>query len=75
MPSEPMNIFFQIKLCNATTSPITYELKNAVTGASIHMGKVYFSDPYGIYYISPNIDQENQIDLSGEDINVFVNQL
>ena len=72
MPSESMNSFFQIKLCNATTSPIKYELKNAVTGASIHMGKVFFSDPYGIYYISPNIDQENQIDLSGEDINVFV---
>ena len=71
MPIEPMNIFFQIKSCKTSTNPIDYKLYNAFNLEDLHSGKIYYTDPYGIYYISTNTYMENQIDLFGENINLF----
>ena len=51
MPIEPMNIFFQIKSCKTSTNPIDYKLYNAFNLEDLHSGKIYYTDPYGIYYI------------------------
>ena len=71
MPIEPRNILFQIQSCKSTTNPIEYFLYNAYTGVKLHNGKIYFTDPYGIYYISTTTYMENQIELVGDDINMF----
>ena len=71
MPIEPMNIFFQIKSCKTSTNPIDYKLYNAFNLEDLHSGKIYYTDPYGIYYISTTTYMENQIDLIGENINLF----
>ena len=71
MPSQPMKIFFQVQLCKATTEPPKYILSNAYTGETLHSGKIYFRDPYGIYYISTLTFLENQIKLLGENSNFF----
>ena len=71
MPVEPMKIFFQIQLCKATNNPIEYNLINAYTKEQLNTGDIYFHDPYGIYYISTNTFMENQIDLIGENSNIF----
>ena len=71
MPSQPMKIFFQIQLCKATTEPPKYILSNAYTGETLHSGKIYFRDPYGIHYISTLTFLENQIKLMGENANFF----
>ena len=71
MPVEPMNIFFQLKLCKVTTNPILFNLSNAFTGKFIDSGKVYFKDLNGIFYTSTETYMENQIDLIGEDSNLF----
>ena len=71
MPIEPQKIFFQIKSCKASTDPIRFRLYNAFTGKSLHNGTTYFTDPYGVYYISENNYMENQLDLLGEDVNMF----
>ena len=71
MPKERRNIIFQIQSCKSTTNPIQYNLYNAFNGVKLHTGKIYFTDPYGIYYISELTYMENQIELVGENINMF----
>ena len=71
LPKENRKIFFQIKSCKKITSPIKYDLYNAFTGESLHSGKIYNNDSYGIYYISPLIYMENLIYLEGEKTNIF----
>ena len=71
IPVEPLKILFQIKSCKKTTAPIKYKLFNAFTNEELHNGSIYYNDPYGIYYISPLTYMENQIQLLGENINMF----
>ena len=71
IPNDNRNIIFQIQLCKQTTNPIVYNLYNAFTEEFKHSGKIYWHDPYGIYYISPLTYMENQITLEGENSNLF----
>ena len=71
IPNDNRQIFFQLQLCKQTTNPIQYNLTNAFTGKFVHSGKIYFHDPYGIYYISELTYMENQIYLEGEESNIF----
>ena len=80
MPSRPLDVLFQIQPCKtssfADSDYIIFNLDNAYTGDQLHQGKVYFRDPYGIYYISNLQYMENQVELtrdkSGNDIDVFL---
>ena len=71
MPSNVRKIFFQIQSCAISQNPIQFNLLNAFSGVQIHSGKIYFNDPYGVYYTSPLDYMENQIDLIGENIRMF----
>ena len=66
MPSNVQKIFFQIQSCTNTQNTIQFNLLNAFTGVQLHYGKIKFTDPYGVYYISPLDYMENQIDLIGD---------
>ena len=70
-PTELKKILIQIQSCKSTTNPIQYILYNAFTGMELHSGKIYFTDPYGIYYISKLTYMENRIELVGDNINMF----
>ena len=80
MPSQPLDIFFQIQACKSSSFEdsdyIIYNLINAYTDTLMHQGKTNFRDPYGIYYISNLNYMENKItltrDKAGNDIDIYL---
>ena len=71
IPKQPMNIIIQVKSCEKHTNPIEYIVFNAFSKEKKHDGKIYYTDKYGIYYISELTYMENQIQLNGENIKMF----
>ena len=69
MPLEPQNIIFQIQSCTKHNDPIEYYLYNAFTDEFLHKGKIYLTDPFGIYYISTLTYIENKITLLSNETN------
>ena len=69
MPLEPQNIIFQIQSCTKHNEPIEYYLYNAFTDEFLHKGKIYLTDPFGIYYISTLTYIENKITLLSNETN------
>ena len=61
MPLEPKKIHMQFQMCTSTNDIVQYQVLNAFNQTSVHSGKIYSKDKYGITYVSPLTYMENEI--------------